>query len=1034
MAEEAATQPTAWNIARFSIERPLYPWLLILGCLVGGVVGIDSVGRLEDPAIPLNIALVLTEYPGASAQEVEQEVTDVIESALQELPYIEEMVSKSVAGRSEVQIEIKEKYNVREVQQIYDELRRRVSEARSRLPPGAEAPLVEDDYGDVYGILYAISAPGYRTAETQDMSRHIVTALKSVPGVAKVHAGGEPKEAVFVEVDHVRLGRLGLPMDALFSGIGSENDITPAGSIVFEGRRLRIAPQEAFGSAAAVRGMRLGRPGSSEIVRLEDIATLVREPVEAPPEIIRHNGERVFIVGVSVIPDENVVEVGRAVDAHMQRLLGELPLGVSASVIYAQHEMVDQAIKQFLRNLVLSVATVVVALCVFMGWRAGTVVGAVLLLTILGTLCAMALLGIELQRISLGALMIAMGMLVDNGIVVAEGMVIGVGKGLAPAEAAARSASRTQFTLLGATVIGIVAFGPISLTDDMAGHFLRSLFYVIAIALLLSWLLAITVVPLLGSRLLKARPPQPEEALYAGWAYAPYRRLLAFGLRRAWLATGAILTVLAICLWGFQFVKQAFFPTNNTPLFYVDYRLAEGTDILATSEDAVRLEQVLSTLEGVEAVTSFIGVGAPRFTSTMLPEQPNSAYAQLVVRVADVHEMDAMMVETRNLLTELRPDAELQVRRTEFTPGTSAKIEARFSGHDTNVLRALADQALAAYLQQNLVERRIDWRQPALQITPHYDEARARLAGVTRRDVSLALAYATFGVPIGLYRENEKLIPIIARAPKAERADVAGLPDRLVWSQSQQRYIPMRQVVSSFDLTAEDAVIFRRDRNRTIQVQANPRPGQNAGHAFTQVRPLVEAIELPPGYALEWGGEYEADQDAYRIMLPKIPMAFGVMLLITILMFGRVREAIVIWLSVPMTVCGVVLGLLATDLAFTFPAFLGFLSLSGMLIKNCIVLIDEIDKRLKEGAATLQTMVQGAVSRLRPVMLAAGTTIAGMSPLLADPFFREMAVCIMSGLAFATLLTLLAVPVFYRIALGKRIAEPTLQGVLPEAP
>lgn len=864
MAEDAGATRTAWNIARFSIERPVYPWLLIVGCVVGGAVGIDTVGRLEDPAFPINMALVLTEYPGASAREVEQEVTDVIEAALQELPYVEELVSKSRAGKSQVQVELREEYSAAETQQIYDELRRRVSEADSQLPPGAEKPLVEDDYGDVYGILYAVSAPGYDAADIQDISRRIVTALKSVAGVAKVQTGGEPEEAVFVEVDQVRMGRLGLPMDALFSGIGAENDITPAGSVAFDGRRLRIAPETAFDSAAAVRGMRVGRPGSSEIVRLVDIANLVREPVEAPPEIIRHNGERVFIIGVSVIPQENVVEVGRAVDDRMQALLNELPLGVSASTIYAQHQVVDQAIQQFLTNLALSVGTVGLALCIFMGWRAGAVVGAVLVLTVLGTLCVMAMLGIELQRISLGALMIAMGMLVDNGIVVAEGMVIGVGRGLTPAEAAARSVRRTQFTLLGATVIGIVAFGPISLTDDRAGHFLRSLVYVVAIALLLSWVLAMTVVPLLGSRLLKARPGQPEEALYSGWAYAPYRRLITLGLRRAWLATIVILVVLAACLWGFQFVKQAFFPTNNTPLFYVNHWLAEGTDILATAEDVAGLEQALLAEEGIVAVTSFIGRGAPRFSATVNPEQPNSAYAQLVVRVADVRGMDTVMDETGRRLADLRPDAEIQVTRAEFTSVSNAKIEARFIGPDAEVLRRLASQALAIYLEQGLIERRTDWRQPALQITPRYDEARARLAGVTRRDVSVALAYATIGVPIGLYRENDKLIPIIARAPKAERADVASLPDRLVWSQSQQRYVPMRQVVSSFDLGAEDAMIFRRDRVRTIQARANPQPGQNVSRAFAPVRPLVEAIPLPPGYRLEWGGRVRGGPGGLR--------------------------------------------------------------------------------------------------------------------------------------------------------------------------
>ncbi len=1007
-----------WNIARFSIERPLYPWLLILACLIGGAVGIDRVGRLEDPDYPFKIALIVTEYPGASPHEVEQEVTDVVEAALQELPYVYRILSKSLAGRSEVRVEIEDKYDESETPQIFDELRRRVGEAVGHFPPGAGLPRVEDDFGDVYGILYAISAPGYNAAEVRDMSRQIVTALKSVDGVAKAQTLGEPPEAVYVEVGHARLGRLGLPMDLLFRGIGAENDVMPPSSTLHGGRRLRIAPPTTFDRTSALAEMRIGRPGSTEIVRLGDIANLSRQPIEEPSAIIRHDGERVFTVGVSAMRGENVVAVGRAVDARMAALVNDLPLGVSVATIYAQHTVVEESIALFLRNLALSVATVVLALCVFMGWRAGTVVGAVLLLTVLGTLCVMVVVGIELHRISLGALMIAMGMLVDNGIVVAEGMVVGVGKGQTPADAAAQSVRRTQFTLLGATIIGIMAFGPISLSDDASGHFLRSLFHVVAIALLLSWVLAVTVVPLLGSRLLKPVPARNEDELYSGWLYAPYRRLISFGFRRAWLTSTLVIAILGVCLWAFQFVKQSFFPTTNSPLFYIDYRLPEGTDILTTAADTRELEDAVRALDGIESVTSFIGRGAPRFTAIINPEQPNPAYAQFVVRVADVGTMDAHMVETRKLLNALRPAAQVEVSRAEFTPSGDAKIEARFSGPDDAVLRELADRALAVYLDHDLVDRHTDWRQPLLQITPRYDEARARLAGVSRQDVYTALAYATSGVPIGLYRDADKLIPIIARAPRDENRDIASLPDRLVWSQSQQRYTPMRQVVSTFELTAENAMILRLDRVRTIQARANPQPGFNTNRTFQAIRPAVEAIELPPGYNLGWGGEYEADQKAYETLISKISGALGVMALITVLMFGRLREPFVIWLSVPMTICGVVLGLLITDLSFTFPSFLGFLSLSGMLIKNCIVLIDEINKRLAEGARTIEALVTGSVSRLRPVILASGTTIVGMSPLLADPFFLEMAVCIMSGLAFATLLTLVAVPVFYRIALG----------------
>lgn len=1010
------------NLARLSIEYPLYTWMLILACLVGGLWGIDTVGRLEDPDFPIKNVLVITTYDGASAAEVEQEVTDVVEAALQELPYIKHLESKSVAGRSEVRVELLEKYDNDDTPQIFDELRRRVGEAQLRLPPGTGVPIVEDDFGDVFGIMYAISTPGYAAAEIKDISRQISTALNNIPKVAKVQTAGEPQEALYIEIDHNRLTSLGLPIDAVFGSIAVENQVTPAGSVAYEDRRLRIAPRMAFDSVQALGDMRIGKAGSTEILRLSDIARIVREPVEVPFQVIRHEGKEVFTVGVSVTPGENVVDVGRAVDARMELLQHELPLGVEVHEIYAQHKVVDASIQEFLRNLLLSVVTVVLALCVFMGWRAGTVVGMVLLLTVLGTLCLMSVLGIELQRISLGALMIAMGMLVDNGIVVAEGMLIGVSRGLAPAVAAQNAVNRTQFPLLGATVIGILAFGPISLSDDNSGHFLVSLFQVVCISLLLSWVLAVTVVPLFGKYLLR-QSTQSERTPYQGWAYAPYRVLLGASVRFKWLSTVVIVAVVGVLLFSFQFVKQGFFPNTNAPLFYIDYRLPEGTDIRVTEADIIELESSLRAQEDVVAVTSFVGRGATRFTAIMNPEQPNSAYAQIVVRVADVTRMSDMMIRTRQQLAETRPQAEVTISRAEFTPSGSSKIEARFYGPDAEVLRRLANETLDVYLKHQLIERKIDWRQPRLELVPHFDESRAQVAGITRSDLAQALAFATLGVPVGLFRDDDKLIPIIARAPREERGDVASLLGRQVWSPAQQTHIPMSQFVEKMSLEASDSTIYRRNRVRVIRALANPPIGHNANATFASVRGDVEALAMPPGYTLEWGGEYEANIEANTTLTSKIPLAFGIMFLVTVLMFGKLKQPIVIWLTVPMTACGVVLALLLTDLSFTFPSFLGLLSLSGMLIKNCIVLVDEIDKRFAEEGFTTEVLVAASVSRLRPVMLAAGTTIAGMAPLLTDVFFREMAVCIMGGLAFATLITLIAVPVFYRVALGAKLTS-----------
>ena len=1011
------------NLARFIVSNPIYGWILIFACIAGGIHGIKNIGRLEDPIFPFKMAYIITNYPGASAREVEQEVTERIEDALQELPALERLESKSVPGRSEIRAHLLEQFTAEETPQIFDELRRRVREAEMLMPPGVDPPLVEDDFADIYGILYSLTAPGYTNAEIHDLVREISTRVKLVPGVAKTTSYGLPQEAIHIELDDQKLTSLGLSIDDIAEKIRVENQVFGAGSTIFEGRRLRIAQPGSVNSIATLRDMKLGLPGSTEIVRLDDITKVRRGVVEAPFELVRVNGESAAIIAVSVIEGLNVVAIGEDIDREMRLISRELPLGVNLAPIYRQHDVVEESITSFLENLAISVMTVILALMIFMGWRTGTVVGAVLLLTVLGTIGIMNMAGIELQRISLGALMIAMGMLVDNAIVIAEGMVVGVRRGLDARTAAVRSVARTQYPLLGATIIGILAFAPISLSADASGHFLISLFQVVAISLLLSWVLAITIIPLLGNYLLKPTGSLSEQALYRAWYFKPYQWLVHFGLRRAWFTSMVILAITSACLYSMQFVKTAFFPTNNAPIFYVDYRLPEGTDILTTSRDIEPLEKKLLDTPGIDSVASFVGRGAPRFTAIMQPEQPNPAYAHLVVRVSDLMQLDRHMQEANALLTTLRPDAEIKITRTKFSESSGSEIEMRYSGPDPTVLRSLAQETLAIYLKHQLRDRKTDWRPQSLQLLPEFNESNARLAGISRNDLARSLAYNTHGLRIGLIRDDDKLVPIIARASDAERANLTGMKDRQVWSATQRQFIPLTQIVNKFSLVAENTTILRRDRIRTITAQGDPPLGHNINQYFQKVRAEVEAIKLPPDYTREWGGEYEGNKRANEALGKKIPLAFALMFFITILMFGSLRQPIVIWLTVPMILCGVAIGLLITDLPLTFPSFLGVLSLSGMLIKNCIVLVDEIDKRLAEEAHNIRTMVMASLSRLRPVMLAALTTVFGMSPLLTDAFFREMAVCIMSGLIFATLLTLIAVPVFYRIALGSRVSR-----------
>ena len=1016
------------DIARGAIERPVNTWLIIVICLLGGLWALSSIGRLEDPAFTLKQAVIVTPYTGATAEEVEEEVTELLESALQQLPQLKRVTSKSKPGVSEITVQIKDQYDSKTMPQVWDELRRKVNDARPDLPAGAGTPKVNDDFGDVFGIFYAVTAEEFTEQEIRNLARFLRRELLTVPGVAKVTTAGEPTETIYVEITSERLATLGLPVEQVLNTIQTENAVESAGAISIGDRRVRLTNRPGFDSVRAIESLRIGRPGSTEQISLVDIADVFRQSTEMPDELIRFNGVPAFTVAIAGVPDANIVEVGRAVDAHLEALQARIPLGVNLHPIYEQHVVVDESINSFIVSLLLSVAIVIGVLCLTMGWRVGIVVGATLLLTVLGTILFMRLLHIEMERISLGALIIAMGMLVDNAIVVAEGMLINMQRGMKAKEAASDSARRTQIPLLGATVIGIMAFAGIGLSQDVTGEFLFSLFAVIGISLLLSWILAITATPLLGHYFFRVASDSAEKDPYAGRPYLLYRRALQRALRSRGKTLSGLVLLTLICLAGFGFVKQAFFPASNTPLFYVNYTLPQGSDIRATARDIAEIDALIREHPQVESVASFIGSGASRFMLTYAPEQPNPAYGQLIVRVGHRNQIPPLMAALRETLPPRFPDAEIYTQRLMFGPGDGAKIEARFSGPDTDVLRRLGEQASAImHGTEGVTDVRTNWRQRELVILPQFSEERARVAGISRAEVAQSLEFATTGVRAGTYREGDEQIPIVSRPPDFERLDVTRLADRLIWSASEQAYVPVTQVVDGFTTANEEALIHRRDRVRTLTVQAEPEGDLTSDEAFRRVRAAIEGIKVPQGYRMEWGGEYEDSREAQASLGAQLPLSFLIMLLISILLFGKLRQPAVIWLIVPMSICGVTLGLLLTGMPFTFTALLGFLSLSGMLMKNAIVLVDEIDAQIATGKESVLALTEASISRLRPVFLAAVTTILGMVPLLWDAFFASMAVTIMGGLAFATVLTLIAVPtlyaLFFRIRIQNNVAE-----------
>ncbi|MFC4656800.1 efflux RND transporter permease subunit [Rheinheimera marina] len=1007
------------DVAQYFIRSKTSSWMVTAILLIGGILAYLGLGRLEDPQFTLKQAMVLTQYPGASPLQVEEEVSYPLESAIQQLPYVDHVTSISTAGSSQIMVEMKGIYRAKELKQIWDELRRKVNDLKPQLPPGVGTPVVNDDFGDVYGILYAITGDGYSDEEIRDYVDFLRRDLVLVDGVGKVSVSGRQQEQVVVEFSRSRLAALGIPPTQIASLLQTQNVVSNAGSIKVGEDRIRIHPTGEFQSVQELEQLIISNPAAKELIYLGDVARVYRDVVESPSQILKFNGKNTLTLGISFASGVNVVDVGQAVAARLQQLEYARPVGMDINTVYNQPAEVEVSVQGFVLNLVESVAIVIVVLLVFMGLKSGVLIGLILLLTVLGTFIFMQQMQIELQRVSLGALIIALGMLVDNAIVVTEGILIGLQRRLSVTQAASAIVKQTQWPLLGATVIAVTAFAPIGLSSDATGEFAGSLFWVLLVSLLLSWLTAISLTPFFASLFFKktaAEASDAEPELYKGFIFDAYRTLLGAALKHRVLSYSLMLVLLVVSVLGFAKVKQVFFPPSTTPIFLVDLWQPAGTDIRQSDQDALELVNYLQGLEGVEAVTLTSGRGADRFMLTYQPEKFYASYSQLIVRVQDLTVLTERMKDVRHYVTEQQPRLLHKLKRLEVGPATTAKIEARFSGPEPEVLRQLAEQARQILQQDSgTTNLRDDWSNRVKVIRPQFNEAIARRVGISKQDIDDVLLTHVSGKTVGIYRDGTHLLPIITRAPEDERQNVDALSDIQVYSSKLNRYVPISQVVSGFNIEWEDPQIMRRDRKRTLTVMAdhNVLSDDTAAALLKRVRPAIEAIELPPGYQLNWGGELEAQTKAQKALFSSLPLGYLVMFVITVLLFNSMRDAAVIWACVPMAIIGVTCGLLLLRVPFGFMALLGFLSLSGMLVKNGIVLLDQIELELSEGKAAFAAVFDSAVSRVRPVAMAAITTILGMIPLVSDDFFASMAVVIMFGLGFGTVLTLLFLPLMY---------------------
>ena len=1001
------------DIARASIKRYKIILFLCLLTLIGGVGAYFEIGKLEDPSFTIKTAVVSVIYPGASAYEVEQEVTSRIEDAVQTMGEIKHIRSRSVPGMATIYVDIKDEYTSKELPQIWDVLRQKVNDAQVYMPTGTTT-IINNDFGDVFGQYYALVGDGYTMKELYDYADFLKKNLVLVDEVASVKILGEQTEVIYIELSASRMSATGLSPLTVLAALTGQNTITSSGNITLGDRYIRISPTSAILSVEDIGELVIGGAGGN-LTRLKDIATVRRAYDEPQSFKLKFNDRPALAIGISTVEGGNVVNMGRAVSKRLKELEAFRPVGIELNEIYMQSDQVVKSTNDFIINLIESLAIVVGVLLIFMGLRSGFIIGLVLLITVAGTFIIMNGTGITLQIVSLSALIIALGSLVDNGIVVAEGMLVGTERGKTIEDAASESVEGSKWAMLGGTFIAIMAFAPIGLSKAQAGEFLSSMFQVVAISMALSWFAALIAAPALGKLFLK--PSKNESDPYNSFLFRAYRNILESCLRHRILTITVTAAMFAGSMYIFSDMETSFFPDAETVYYSVDLWSQEGTSLEAQEKTTQELVDYINSLPGVKNVSQFIGGGGLRFMLTYSPPDSDTAFSQLIVETEDATQTRAILQKTQEYINEKMPAADGQGKLFARGSGMSEKIGARFYGEDSEILRQLTNKAFAVMEKDPSSEfRRTDWRERVEVLRPKILKDQMQNLGLSLPLINQSILAATTGTTIGAFRDGDKSLSIKMVFTPEERNNINLLSSLPAWSPAANKSVPLGTVFSNIETAFEDNIIIHRDRSRMMTAMSEVKLGHNADAMLERIKPGIEAIELPLGYSLEWGGQMELSDESMAGMAVAFPPAILIMFIIMIFLFNGFRQTLIIFLSLPLILIGIVGGLWIMGMDVSFLAIVGLLSLVGMLAKNSIVLLDQVSADFEAGRDKYEAIVEDGVSRLRPVAMSAITTVLGMVPLIWDVMFGPMAVTIMAGLTVSTVLTLLVIPVLTAVA------------------
>jgi multidrug efflux pump subunit AcrB len=1027
-----------FNLTEWALNHRAVVLFLMLVISVGGLFSFTRLGQLEDPnfSVPSMTAFVI--WPGATAQQIQDQVLNRIEQKFEQLDYFDKVTTYARQGYGGMTITVVGGTSEANQREAWYQARKKFGDVERELPAGVIGPFFNDEYGDVTGLLYAVKSDGVSQAELADTAEDIKRRLLKVPMVKKVDLYGEQAEKIFIEFSHERLAALGVAPLAIAESLTNQNSLLSAGSIDTRDDRVLVRVSGQFSNLEDIRNVPIAAGG--RVIKLGDFTTITRGYEDPPTYTVRHNGQQVLMLGITMTNDGNIVDLGKAIEDAIATIQAELPYGVELERVADQPTVVSESIWEFERSLLEALAIVLVVSLISLGWRTGIVVGLSVPLVLGVVALVMLAMGWNLERVSLGSLIIALGLLVDDGIIAVEMMVVKMEEGWDRLKAAAYSYAATAAPRLTGALITVAAFMPIGFAKSTSGEYAGGIFWIVGTAVLFSWVVSGVFTPYLAVKMLPKDFGKQQHGSdpYGTPFYRKLRRLIAGAVQRRWWIIGATAAALAVAIIGSSHVPQQFFPNSSRPELIVELRTKEGASFAATTERVNRMEAVLAADEDVRFFTAYTGGGQPRFYLSLNPELPNPGYSVFVVMTRDLEARERVRSRLLSSVDEQFPETWVRVTRLELGPPVGFPVQFRVVGADTHVVRSIAREVEAVVAASPRVrDVQLDWNDPVRTLRVDVDQDKARALGVAPADIAFVTQSVMNGATLSQLREHEDLIDIVARAVPDERLDLDRLKDVNLFTRAGT-VVPLSQV-AQVRAELEEPVLWRRNRDMAITVRADVKDGEQGVSVTQSIQPLLKDIEarLPSGYRIDVGGAVEESAKANRALMAVFPVMLVTILTMLMLQLQSFSRVFMVFLTAPLGLIGVVAALLMFNAPLGFVAILGITALSGMIMRNSVILIDQVQAEIAAGRDTWNAVVEAAVRRTRPVALTAAATVLAMLPLTHSVFWGPMAIAIMGGLTVATFLTIFFVPALYAAWFKVKrteVPEPApVSGLVPAA-